>query len=233
MDVAAADPEYSEAGPERTCIVTRRVAAPDGMLRFVLGPDGTVVPDLRRKLPGRGVWVTLSAKTLAEAVKKKAFARGLKAAARIPETLVADVDRLLERDALQALSLANKAGLVLTGAAKVETAIGRGEVRALIHAADGGPDGARKLIQAVTRRNGDPHAVPVIEDFASSQLDLALGRTNVIHAALVAGPASEGFIARCDRLATYRQDRDVRHSGENTCPPEPPIGDATVGVRDE
>ena len=73
------DAELDETGPERTCVVTRRKGQPDDMIRFVAAPDGTVVPDLKRKLPGRGVWVTASAATVAEAVKKGSFARGLRA----------------------------------------------------------------------------------------------------------------------------------------------------------
>ena len=90
MEIAdlAEDTAFSEKGPERTCIVTRRVGAPEGMLRFVLDPQGLVVPDLKRKLPGRGVWVSLDRDILAEAVRKKAFSRGLKAATKIPEGLV-------------------------------------------------------------------------------------------------------------------------------------------------
>ena len=231
-DLAEADPAFSEKGPERTCIVTRRVGAPEHMLRFVLDPEGNVVPDLKRKLPGRGVWVSLSKVVLAEAVRKKLFARGLKAAARTPATLVDDVDRLLERDVLQSLSLANKAGAVIAGAAKVETALAKRSVRALIQATDGGADGLRKLRQVVTRMTGDPGSVPVIDLFASGQLDLALGRTNVIHAALLAGPASEGFVARCDRLGTYRRTVDAQDAGENTCPPERSRESEPVGLRD-
>ena len=140
-----------------------------------------------------------------EAVKRQAFARGLKAPCACPPILAARVDRLLERDALQSLAMANKAGLVVAGAAKVAAAIEAGAVAGLVQARDGGADGARKLRQALTRRFGEAASkVPRIELFASCQLDLALGRTNVIHAALKTGAASEAFLARCRRLAAYR-----------------------------
>ena len=229
---ADADDVFSEKGPERTCVVTRRTGAPEHLLRFVLDPQGTVVFDLKRKLPGRGVWVSLSKEVLAEAVRKKAFSRGLKAAAKVPEGLVDEVDRQLERDALQSLSLANKAGLVIAGAAKVETALAKRSVRALVQATDGGQDGLRKLRQVVHRVTGHPESVPVIALFESSRLDLALGRTNVIHAALLAGPASEGFVARCDRLGTYRRIVDAQNAGEMTCPPDRSRGSEPVGLRD-
>jgi predicted RNA-binding protein YlxR (DUF448 family) len=189
--------------PERMCIVTRERRAPEDLIRFVLGPDGMVVPDIRAKLPGRGVWVTARADLVAEAVRRQAFARGLKATAKADKTLPDEVDTLLERDCLQSLSLANKAGAVVTGFTKVETAIVGGNITLLLHAKDAGADGIRKLAQALRRRFGED-CPPGINLFASSQLDLALGRSNVIHAALKAEPASKAFLARCRRLAAYR-----------------------------
>jgi predicted RNA-binding protein YlxR (DUF448 family) len=188
--------------PERMCIVTRERRAPEDLIRFVLGPDGMVVPDIRAKLPGRGVWVTARADLVAEAVRRQAFARGLKATAKADKTLPNEVDALFERDCLQSLSLANKAGAVVTGFTKVETAIG-GNIILLLHAKDAGADGIRKLAQALRRRFGEdcPSGINL---FASNQLDLALGRSNVIHAALKAGPASKAFLTRCRRLAAYR-----------------------------
>jgi hypothetical protein len=127
----------------------------------------------------------------------------LKATAKADKTLPDEVDTLLERDCLQSLSLANKAGAVVTGFTKVETAIGGGNITLLLHAKDAGADGIRKLAQALRRRFGEdcPSGINL---FASNQLDLALGRSNVIHAALKAGPASKAFLTRCRRLAAYR-----------------------------
>ncbi len=196
--------EDEDDGPERTCLVTRRKAAPETMIRFVLGPDQAVVPDLRRKLPGRGVWVTTSSSAVSEAVRKNAFSRGFKVKAKAEPTLADDVGALLARDALQSLAMANKAGAVTTGFAKVEAALGTGRLAALLHATDGGEDGVRKLDALVRRRaaTGDP--VVSMKLFASEQLDLALGRTNVIHAALAVGPAGHAFLSRCRRLMLYR-----------------------------
>jgi predicted RNA-binding protein YlxR (DUF448 family) len=199
-----ADPDDSETGPERTCIVTRTKGAPEDMIRFVLGPGEAVVPDIRRKLPGRGVWVTASAARVAEAVKKHAFARGFKKKAAAPENLAAEVDALLTMDCLQSLSIANKAGMVAAGFGKVEEAIAGGGLAGLIHASDGGADGVRKLGQSLRRRFGEGDVRPRIALFRSDQLDLALGRANVIHAALLSGAASDAFLARCRKLAMYR-----------------------------
>ncbi len=199
----ADDPE----GPERTCIVTRRTGAPETMVRFALAPDGSVVPDIRAKLPGRGAWVTAEAAVVAQAIKRKSFARAFRVDANAPPDLAEMVDRLLEKDALQALSLANKAGLVVAGATKIEAAAGSRSLAGLVHASDGAQDGRRKLEAAVKRQLGEAaDQIPRVQIFRSDQLDLALGRTNVIHAALAAGAASNGFIARSRRLDRFRGD---------------------------
>jgi predicted RNA-binding protein YlxR (DUF448 family) len=190
-------------GPERMCIVTRERRPPQELIRFVLGPDGRVVADIKAKLPGRGVWITARAELVEQAVRGQAFSRGLKAAAKAATTLPADVDALLERDCLQSLSLANKAGAVVTGFTKVETAINGGKIALLLHASHASPDGVRKFAHAVRRKFGAA-SPPEINLFATSQLDLALGRSNVVHAALKAEPASRAFLARCRRLAAYR-----------------------------
>jgi predicted RNA-binding protein YlxR (DUF448 family) len=193
-------------GPQRLCIVSRDAKAPDELIRFVVGPDGTLVPDLKQRLPGRGVWVTATAEAVREAVRRKAFAKSLKSAVTLPTMLVESIDALLERDALQALSFVNKAGEAVTGFTKVETAIGKGNVVALLHAREAAPDGMRKLAQALRRRFGEraDEAVATIDVFVGTDLDLALGGAHVIHAALNAGPASAGFLARWRRLARFR-----------------------------
>ncbi len=191
------------AGMERSCVVTRQAKHPDALLRFVLGPEGAIVPDIKRKLPGRGVWVGLSRDLVAQAVKKQAFSRALKEKAPAAADLPDLVETLLRRDALQALSIANKAGLVTTGFAKVEAAIGSGAVSALINASDGAADGKRKLGQALRRQFG-PDARPEIGIFTVDELDAALGRGNVVHAALGLGPAAKVFLASSHRFAVYR-----------------------------
>ena len=204
--VELTDAELDERGPERTCIVTRAKGSPDQMIRFVAAPDGTVTPDLKRRLPGRGVWVTATAKAVAAAVKKGAFARGLRAKVTASAALAEEVDALLARDALQYLSLVNKAGLVVTGFAKVEKLIaGEATIAGMVHAVDAGDDGVRKMGQLLSRRYGEAAAaVPRAILFASGQMDLALGRANVIHAALKTGPAAQAFFARARRLSLYR-----------------------------
>jgi predicted RNA-binding protein YlxR (DUF448 family) len=200
------DDMLADAGPrrarrERLCIVTRTVRPVDDLIRFVLGPGG-IVPDLKRRLPGRGVWVTGTAEAVRAAVARNAFARGLKQAARAPADLPAVTDRVLEAAVLDALAIAHKAGLVRTGFTKVEAALAQENVAALLHAAEAAPDGARKL--AAAARRGGRDNVKTITLFTGPQLDLAFGRLNVVHAAMLAGPASETVLTRWHSLEVFR-----------------------------
>jgi uncharacterized protein len=189
-------------GLERMCVATRTVKPVADMIRFVVGPDGEAVPDLKQKLPGRGVWVTATQEALADAIKRKALVRGFKREVRLPADLVERTEQLLERAALDALAMAGKAGLAVTGFAKVEAALQHDKVVALLHAAEASPDGVRKLDAA--RHRGPLGSLPVIDNLTSAQLDLALGRPNVIHAALLAGPPSDTVLARSRRLERFR-----------------------------
>jgi uncharacterized protein len=224
MLTAAQDDEI-DAGPrtlrpdtERLCIATRAVKPVGEMIRFVVGPDGSVVPDVKRKLPGRGLWVTATKEAVKLAVERKAFGRAFKRDVRVPSDLDGLVERLLERAALDALAIAHKAGGVASGFSKVEAALAKEPVVALLHAADASADGVRKLAAATMRRFGDAEGSPVeIKLFASAQLDLALGRANVVHAAVLAGPASDGFLARCRSLDRFRcEDGSVGTRGTSS-----------------
>jgi predicted RNA-binding protein YlxR (DUF448 family) len=208
--LAGVQNEALDGGPrsgeaERFCVVSHAVKPVDELIRFVIGPDGELVADLKRKLPGRGVWVTATRAALAEAVRRKAFARGFKRELRVSADFVDATERLLVRSALDALAIAGKAGHVLIGFAKVETALAHERIAALVHAADAARDGVRKIESALRRRFGaDAEKIPVINALTSQQLDLALGRANVVHAALLAGPASETLIQRMLRLHRFR-----------------------------
>jgi hypothetical protein len=192
---------------ERLCVATRAVRPVEEMIRFVVAPDGKVVPDLDRKLPGRGAWVTATRGALASAIEEKAFARVFRGKGSAGAELVDLVERLLEKAALEALSLANKAGSVVTGFARVETALAEQDVAAVLHASDAAPNGTRKLEAAIRAAETSGRRRPVeVNAFRGEQMDLALGRSNVVHAALLSHPASEGFLARFLRLARWRGD---------------------------
>jgi predicted RNA-binding protein YlxR (DUF448 family) len=205
QDELDAGPKNSAAGAERLCIATRDVKPVDEMLRFVVGPDGDVVPDLKRNLPGRGLWVTATRQALDEAVKRKAFGRGFKRDVRLPADFTAATERLLERATLDALAMVGKAKLAATGFAKVEAAIAKHRIKALVHAKDGAADGIRKIDGAARAQYGEESGrIVAVRTLTSEQLDLAFGRSNVVHAALLAGAATDTFIARFSRLERFR-----------------------------
>src|SRR5580658_2315758 len=197
---------------ERMCAATRAVRPVSDLIRFVVGPEGEAVADVKGKLPGRGIWITGTRDALSEAFKRKAFARGYKREVRLPLDFVARTERLLESAVLDALAVAGKAGLVAAGYVKAEKGLEAGDVVALLHAVEASPEGTRKLDAVWRRQSGQP---PVVIGFlTSAQLDLALNRPNVIHAALLAGPGSETILARCRRLERFRTgDQNNRPEG--------------------
>ena len=190
---------------ERTCIVTRRAGEPEGLLRFVAGPDMTVVPDLKRRLPGRGCWVTADRAHVEEAARKNMFARAFKANVTPPADLGGMVDRLLVQSALGSLGLARKAGQLVLGAAKVEATVRSGKAAIVLHALEASPDGVRKIDQArraVIYQEGP--SIPSYKLFSEAELSLALGGTNVIHAAVLAGDTGKAVLKRMVALDRYR-----------------------------
>lgn len=207
-DAGAAD----RADAERTCALTREPLTPEEGLRFVAGPDGTIVPDVGRRLPGRGVWLTGNRAVVAEAARKGAFQRSLKRPVTVPDGLAELVEQLLVKRVIEALSLANKAGLATTGFTKVEIAVQRGGCALLLHASDAAADGVEKLDRrfatalaaagTVDRENGAKSRI--VDCLSSAELSLAIGRSNVVHAALARGGAATRFSREADRLQRYR-----------------------------
>ena len=224
--LALADPDLDN-GPRtnrsatvRMCAVTRQVRPIDELIRFVVSPSGEVMADLKRKLPGRGLWVSASHRAVAEAVRRSQFNKGFKRDVRVAPTLAADTEASLVRSVIEALAMAAKAGQVISGFSKVEGALeqrqAQNSIKALIHASDGAADGIRKL-DALVRQNAgngnESRKFPVVTALTSEQLDLALGRSNVIHAALLAGPASKTFLSRSHILVRYRMADDDKTAG--------------------
>jgi predicted RNA-binding protein YlxR (DUF448 family) len=225
--LAFADPDLDN-GPRtdrsatvRMCAVTRQVRPIDDLIRFVVSPSGEVVADLKRKLPGRGLWISASRQAVAEAARRNQFSKGFRRDVKVAPTLPADTESLLVRGVIDALAMAAKAGQVISGFSKVEGALeqrqAQNSVKALIHAADGAADGIRKL-DAVARQNtannDESREFPVVTALTSEQLDLALGRSNVVHAALLAGPASKTFLSRSHVLVRYRMADDDKTAGK-------------------
>ncbi len=206
--VSAADldqgPRTVRSGTERMCALTRQVMPIHDMIRFVVGPADEVVPDLKRKLPGRGLWLSTSRSAVEEAAKRGVFSKGFKRSVRVAPSLADDTEALLVRGLIEALAMAAKAGQAVSGFSKVERCLGEGRAQVLIHAADGAADGIRKLDGAARAARDGGSPLPVIDSLNSDELDLALGRSNVIHAALTAGPANELVLSRCRALVQYR-----------------------------
>lgn len=204
QDVAEPKHECETDDTVRRCALTRERLPKQDLIRFVLAPSGEIVPDLKERLPGRGVWVTADHARVAEAAKRNVFARALKVQAKVPAGLADQVDRLLVKAALGALAVANKAGEVVFGTAKVEEAIAKGKVAALIHASDAADDGRRKL-DGKFRAAARLEKPAPIRLFSADELGLASGKTNVIHAALIQGGAAAKFLANASRAERYRK----------------------------
>ena len=173
--------------PERTCVLTRRKATKDALIRLALGPDGTVAPDVRARAPGRGAWISVGRAELDEAVANgklnAALARAFKTGeVAIPPDLGERTEQALRQAALDRLGMEARAGNLLSGSERVEAAARSGKVHLLIHAADAGEDGRKRLDQAWRAGGGGPQGVIFPEP--RPILSIALGRENVVHVAL-------------------------------------------------
>src|SRR4051812_34091878 len=182
---------------ERRDIVTGEVRDEAGLIRFVPGPDGKVVPDLARKLPGRGIWGAADRASVETAAKKGLFARAAKAKLSAPADLADQVEILLKRRVLSALGLARKSGDLTSGFEKVSSAIKSGKAAWLIEASDGASDGRRKLWAQARKQSPPPGLFGV---FTAQELGLALGGENVIHTAFLAGRAADRWAQDVQRL---------------------------------
>lgn len=165
------------------------------------GPAGEVVPDIREKLPGRGVWVTASRDKVDEAVAKDALSRRFKAKTSAPPDLSNQVERLLADQALGLLGMAQKAGLITTGFDKVRDAVRKSRPAWLIEAADGAEDGRRKVYSLAKALYTE---MEIAGGFTSAELGMALGRSGVIHALLRSGPLAQSFSVAYGRLSGFR-----------------------------
>jgi uncharacterized protein len=188
-------------------------------LRFVYAPDGRVVPDIKRKLPGRGVWITATYEDVARSVKEKVFAKGFRRAVGVDDDLADTVAGLLRRAALQDLSLANKAGCVVSGYVKVEKTLSGRKLVKLFHAADASLDGSRKLDRIAAARTGeDAGDAEPIACFTSAELSAALGKVNVNHAAVAVDGAGRKCVWSAKRFVNYMGTRPAAATAAD--PPE-------------
>lgn len=187
----------AENAHARRCLVTGESGDPGRLVRFVVGPDDRIVTDVVGDLPGRGLWLTAARAIVDKAVAKGAFARVARRPVIVPTDLADQVDRLLARRCLDFLGFARRAGQVVAGFEKVREWLETGKVAVLVEARDGGADGRAKLARL-------GRGLPVVALFTSAELSLALGRENVVHAAVAPGRLAERFLAETARLSGFR-----------------------------
>lgn len=186
------------AEPERRCIATGESGPTDRLIRFVLDPGGGLTPDLAERLPGRGVWLTADRELVAKAVKKRLFSRGFRQPVETPDDLADRLEALLAYRLIEAVGLARKAGLAVTGFEKARARLRRGPAGALFAASDGAQDGRAKL----SALRG---ATPMAQALTSGELGAAFGRETAVHAVLEPGGATDRALREARRLDGFRQ----------------------------
>lgn len=198
---------------ERRCIVTGEVHPSEAMVRFVVGPEGEVVPDVAANLPGRGLWVTADGEILRQAAAGRVFSKAAKAAVKVPADLSVRVESLIRKRMLADLGLARRAGNLVLGFDSILKSFDGGRPpRVLVEAREGAADGRRKLVSAAA---GHGVTVCVIDCLSGDELRLALGRENVIHAAVKPGPLANRLILDRARLTGLRTSQVDGTAGEN------------------
>ncbi len=193
--------------PERRCIATGERAPKGGLVRFVVGPDGAIVPDIEGRLPGRGLWVAADRAAIDRAARKGLFARAAKAPVTVPADLADLVEALLAQRVVALISLARKAGAAVSGLGKTKDWLVSGTAAVLVQASDGSPREKARL-----RPPGGPDSL--IGCLTAGELGLSFGRDRAIHGALAAGGLTERIVGEAARLAGLRNGTRVPVGGE-------------------
>jgi uncharacterized protein len=191
------DPADEAAGPQRRCIVTGEVRDRAGLLRFVVGPDGAVVPDIEARLPGRGLWLTPRRDIVDRAVAKRVFARAARRSVSVPPDLADRLEMLLARRVVDSLGLARRAGLAVAGFDRVGDAVRHGRAALLLCARDGASGGRRKLAELA-------RDLPCGDALTASELGAAFGRDRIVHAAVGGGKLCRRLLLDLEKLAGLR-----------------------------
>lgn len=197
---AGARPRHGRGGEGealRRCLVTGESRDRGTLLRFVVGPDRHIVPDIDGRLPGRGLWLTASRDIVKTAVTKRLFTRAAKQDVVVEDGLDARVEALLVRRSIECLGLARRAGQAVAGFTQVEKAVRDGGAAVLVEASDGAADGRGKLTRLAP-------GLPVMDRLSAAELGHAFARGHVVHAALLKGRLAESFVAEQARLAGFR-----------------------------
>jgi len=181
----------------RRCIVTGTVRPKAELVRFVVGPDGTVVPDIAGRLPGRGLWLTARRDIVDAAVAKRLFGRAARAPVTVPGDLGERVETLLRRRCGELIGLARRSGRAVAGYEKVRSALREGEAAVLLAAADGGAGGRDKVRAAAPD-------LPLVDVLSAAELGAAFGREHVVHAVVGRGGIARDLLVDAARLAGFR-----------------------------
>jgi predicted RNA-binding protein YlxR (DUF448 family)/ribosomal protein L30E len=205
------DGEREPDGPHRRCIATQTVHPKEALVRFVVAPDGSIVPDVAGRLPGRGLWLTARRDIVALAVAKRLFARAARAPVTVEDGLPDRVEALLAQRCGELLGLARRAGQAVAGFVKVEAALASGDAAVLIAAADGAADGRRKLRALAP-------ALPLADCLTSAELGAAFGREHAVHAVVMRGRLAGSFLTEAARLSGFRGGGPERRNSDAAAP---------------
>jgi hypothetical protein len=189
--------DQGEGDTTRRCIVTGEIRPKAELIRFVVGPDGSIVPDVAGRLPGRGLWLTARRDIVVTAATKRIFARAARSQVVVDEGLADRIEQLLAARCCGILGLARRAGQALAGFVVVRTLVASGGAAVLVEAADGGSDSRAKLAALAP-------ALPVVDRLSCAELSAAFGREHVVHAALTPGRLAASLVADAARLGGFR-----------------------------
>ncbi len=190
---------------ERRCIVSGETRRKEELLRFVVGPEGTLVPDLTARLPGRGLWLSPRRDMIEKACARNLFAKAARTRIRLPDDLLEQTERALRRRCLDLIGLARRAGQTAAGYEQVRERLGAGSAVLLIQARDAAVDGRRKIAALAKARNPE---LPIAAPFSAAELGRALGRNATVHVLLLPGGLSRRLRTEVARLAAIAGDAD-------------------------
>lgn len=199
MQASTVKPSRREGvhAPQRRCIASGEVRPKEELLRFVVGPGGTLVPDPAARLPGRGLWLSPRRDVIEKACARNLFAKAARAAVRLPDDLLGQTERALRRRCLDLMGLARRAGQAVAGYEKVRDRLSAGKAALLFQASDAAEDGRRKVAALAKATNPD---VPIVALFTAEELGQALGRAGTVHLLLLPGGLADRLKAEVGRL---------------------------------
>lgn len=199
--------------PVRRCLATGERMPKERLIRFVVGPDEQVVPDLAAKLPGRGMWLSADAQSIKTAQDRKLFSRAARAKVTVPPDLTVRIEELLVRRCVETISLARRAGEAVCGFEKTRAALkAEAGARVLVQARNGAPDGRAKLAALAGE------SIPIVAVLNSAEIGEAFGREDTVHAALAPGGLSRRLLIEAARLSGFRETGFLQTAADTGSP---------------